>query len=157
MSIQNREIHRLKQQLDYTFSLSSKLPEETIELQSHWAKYLCIQLSGFLEISVRTIFNQYIVDNSSPKIQNYVSSKLKNFQNPKSAKISELAGTFDISWRRRLESDDLEKLRQHIDSIVTNRNQIAHGNDTPGLRLSRVKEWYPSTVQYIKKLEEIVK
>lgn len=156
MSIQTREVFRQKQKLDYIFDLSRKLPDEPMEIRSHWARYLCIQLSGFLEISVRIILTQYIVANSSPKIQRYVLGKIKGFQNPKSARILELVGSFDKSWRERLERGDLERSRQDIDSLVTNRNQIAHGDDTPGLRLSRVQEWYPNIIYYIEELEKLI-
>jgi len=156
MSIQTREVFRLKQKLDYIFELSRKLPDEPMEIRSHWARYLCIQLSGFLEISVRIILTQYIVANSSPKIQKYVLAKIKGFQNPKSAKISELVGSFQKPWRERLERSDLERARQDIDSVVTNRNQIAHGDDTPNLRLSREQEWYPNIIDYIEALEKLI-
>jgi hypothetical protein len=149
--MRNREAVRYKQRLDNLFKQVSALPAD-IELQSHWAKYLCVLVSGFLETSVRAIFSQYASDKAAPYVANYVASRLKRFTNPNMDDILHLASRFNEDWGKCLESATRGELKDAVDSIVANRNLIAHG-ENPGITYVRIKGYYERAVTVIDLIE----
>jgi hypothetical protein len=87
-----QEIQRQKQRLDELFDSARKLSD--VELQSHWSRYLCILVCGFLENSVELCLSEYGKKRSDPAVSNFVSAKLRGFQNPRMSAITELLGAF---------------------------------------------------------------
>jgi hypothetical protein len=125
--MKNREVVRYKQQLDDLFSKISNLPEGA-EMRSHWARYLCIRVSGFLEVSVRSIYSQYAKDKAAPFVANYIEKQLSGFQNPNMEKILNVARAFNPEWADRLEQIVEGEIKDSVVSIVAIRNKIAHGD-----------------------------
>lgn len=150
--MRNREATRYKNQLDDLFVKVTSLSGD-VELQSHWARYLCIRTSGFIETSVRAIYGEYAKNKSHPHIANFVQSKLGSFQNPTMKKILELTHSFDPVWAENLKNDTQGELKDAIDSIVNNRNSIAHGQDVT-ITLASIKEYYKSVIKVIELLEK---
>jgi hypothetical protein len=148
--MKNRELVRKKQHLD---DLSQKIAvfSEDQKLQSEWAKYLCIVVSGFLENSVRILYSEYAKNKSSPSVANFVEAKLKDFQNPKMQKILDLAGLFSQQWKEELNNMATE-VKDAVDSIANNRNKIAHGEDV-GITYSRIKEYYQRALKVVEFIE----
>ena len=81
-----------------------------------------------------------------------VASRLSEFQNPKVGKICELLGAFDpalaATWREALSDEQADA----IDSIVSNRNQIAHGRSI-GLSFDVWNRYYKSALQALARME----
>lgn len=151
--MKNNEVIRAKQKLDKVFAKIDQLPKEDIELQAHWAKYLCILVSGFLENSVRSIYSEYAKKVSkSTKLTNFVESKLKDLQNPKMEKILQLTGSFSREWQSNLEKATEGELKDAINSIVANRNNIAHGEDSR-ITYARIKDYYEKAIKVINMIE----
>lgn len=144
------EITSYKNRLDNLFSLISNIQET--ELRSHWSRYLCVLVAGFVETSVQTIFGDYARKSSSPNVSNYVNSKLKRFTNPNMQDIIELAGIFNSSWREKLEQGSQGELKDAVDSVMANRNKIAHGENI-GITYLRIKEYYNSILKLINLVE----
>jgi hypothetical protein len=69
-----------------------------------------------------------------------VEYELSDFQNPKMGRILELVAKFSLEWRRELDNLD-DEITSAVNSIVSNRNLIAHGQDT-SVTFSMVKHWY---------------
>jgi hypothetical protein len=120
------EVVRHKQRLDKLFDQIRAFSGD-LELQSHWARYLCVLVSGFLETSIRAIYGEYATKKAHQYIVNFVESRLKSFQNPNMEQILQIASLFSPEWRARLELDTEGELKDAVDSIVANRNLIAHG------------------------------
>lgn len=151
--MKNNEVIRAKQKLDKVFAKIDQLPKEDIELQAHWAKYLCILVSGFLENSVRAIYSEYAKKVSkSTKLTNFVESKLKDLQNPRMDKILQLTGSFSREWQSNLEKATEGELKDAINSIVANRNNIAHGEDSR-ITYARIKDYYEKAIKVINMIE----
>ncbi len=140
-----------KQRLDNLFAQISAFSGE-FELQSHWARYLCVLVSGFLEVSICAIFNQFVKNSASPQVANFVKHELDGFQNPKMGKILELMRGFDSQWASELETATEGQLKDAVDSIVANRNQIAHGKDV-GITYTRIKSYYEDTIRVVDLIE----
>ncbi|MBD2453540.1 hypothetical protein H6G80_05560 [Nostoc sp. FACHB-87] len=149
--MKNREVMRAKQKLDNLFEKVNQLPDDN-ELKAHWARYLCILVSGFIENSVRAIYSQYAKNKAIPNIANFVERKLDDLQNPKMEKILQLTGAFSLQWESNLRKATEGELKDAIDSIVANRNNIAHGQDV-GITYATIKDYYEKAFKVIQMIE----
>jgi hypothetical protein len=97
------------------------------ELRAELTKYLCVLLSGLIEVSARDILSRYASRRSSPQVARYVAAQLEFLQSAKVRNLTEAMAAFDPNaaqlWRRGLTDEQVDS----IDSIVSNRHQIAHG------------------------------
>jgi hypothetical protein len=144
------EIVKYHQRLSALFDRIKDIDDH--ELKAHWARYLCILSSGFIETSVRSIYRAYTRNLAHPNIRNYVEAQLRRLQNPKMQQILDVTRAFDRTWADNLETETEGEIKDSIDSIVANRNNIAHGRDV-GVSYSRVKSWYDNIVKLVDTLE----
>jgi len=142
-----------KQRLDTLFSKIKELPSDDFELKSHWARYLCILVSGFLETGIREIYAEYTRKKASPYVVNYVVAQLNSLQNPKMEKILQLARCFNPEWEKSLRESTEGELKDSVDSIVNNRNQIAHGKQT-GITYNTISSYYNDAIKVIELIEK---
>ena len=143
----NIEIVRARQRLDYVFSLVDQLPAEA-EVQSHWARYLCVLVSGFVEKAIRVMYEEYAGAAAAPNVARFVKENLKFFQNPSMGKIVELTRTFNEGWADDLEVFTDGRLKDAVNSIVANRHNIAHG-ETVGISISRMSDYYRGAIEVV--------
>jgi len=145
------EIHRQKQRLDALFKAAGTLTDA--EMQSHWSRYLCVLVSGFLENSVELCLSEFSRRHAHPEVADYVSAKLQGFHNPKMNAILELFGAFSVEWRAKLESATDGQLSDSVNSIVGNRHRIAHG-ESVSLTMSSLSAYYKDALAVVAMLEE---
>jgi hypothetical protein len=145
------EITRQRQRLDELFQKAKKIPDP--ELQSHWSRYLCVLVSGFLENSVRITYTEYARIRADVSVAEFVNNRLRQFQNPKMGSILELTGSFSQEWRYRLEEDTSGQLSESVNSIVGNRHKIAHG-ESVGLSLQTLMQYYGDALRVVALLRE---
>jgi hypothetical protein len=145
------EIKRRQQRIDRLFE-KIRITDDP-EMQSHWTRYLCILISGFLETSLRTIYAGYASNKAAPTVSNYVGSQLEYFQNPNMQKILELAGAFSPKWQAELNCLD-DRVKEAVNSIVNNRNSISHGSDV-GISYGRLKDYYNGALELIDKIQSL--
>lgn len=93
------EVIRRRARLDATFALVVRLNDQ--ELQSEFAKYLCVLVSGFFEQAVRDILLSYAAMNSDQFVTRYVENTIDR-TNLNAQRLEELAGRFSNDWRQRL-------------------------------------------------------
>ncbi|MCZ6677561.1 MAG: HEPN domain-containing protein [Candidatus Poribacteria bacterium] len=148
--MKTREIVEYHQRLLALFERIDEI--EDLELKAHWARYLCILSSGFIETSVRAIYSAYARNKAHSNIVNFVEAQLRRFQNPKMQQILNVTRTFNPSWADNLESETEGEIKASIDSIVANRNNIAHGRNV-GVSYSQIKSWYENVVKLVDILE----
>ena len=84
--MRNIEIERRENRLDSLFKRVGHVTEDP-ELQSHWTRYLCILVSGFLESSIRTMFASFAEKRAQTNVARFVTAQLSFLQNPKMGKI----------------------------------------------------------------------
>ena len=101
-------------------------------MQSHWARYVCVLTSGYVENAVRDVYGSYIRKNScSEAVIRYATKQLEGIQNPRPERLIKIAATFDPSWGRALEAYlDQEYRSDAINSIMSHRHLIAHGRSS---------------------------
>lgn len=78
--------------------------------------------------------------------------QLDRFQNPNMERILQVAGSFDPTWRRELESLE-DRVKDAVDSIVSNRNQISHGENV-GLSLGTMRRYYDGAVVIVEAIQK---
>lgn len=127
--------------------VGSGLPADP-ELLAHWTRYLCVLASGLLEVSIRESFSLYTSGRSEKRVSAYVDRELESFRNPNMEKIVQLMGAFDSSWGRQLKDATDGELKDAVDSIVANRNRIAHG-ESVGLTMSQLRTYYERACRVI--------
>ena len=149
----NAEIIANKDKLDSLFLKIGALSGD-LELQSHWAKYLCVLTSGFLEKSISSIFKEYSRQRSAPPIFNFIEKRTSRFQNVNTEKILQLLESFNPDWADKLKRELEDEVKDSVDSIVANKNSIAHGISV-GITYVRIKKYYENSMILIEKVEEV--
>ena len=142
-----KELQRQRNQLDNLFKKVSILHYD-LELQSHFARYLCILVSGFLENAIIAIYSTYAHNKATPYVANYVTTQLERRQNPNMERILQISGAFNPQWRQDIEHNMSQEVKDSIDSIVNIRNQIAHGIYT-GITYMTIKNYYDNAIKLI--------
>lgn len=142
---------RTRDQIDAVFALAKKqhADEETL---SHWARYLCVLTSGYVEVALRSALREYVSALSHPNVVNYAESKLKGITNLNEESIYQLLGSFNPAWAELFRKRRSDAQKAALDSVVTNRNHIAHGRSV-GLTLTPMAEYYREIVKIIEIIE----
>lgn len=147
------EIHQLKQRLDATFDRVKGVGQDA-ELQSDFAKYLCVLVSGYIERSLIALILEHARGKGAPTLQRFVEQRTKRFTNANASRIQELLGDFDPDWRLELENILVDERKSAIDSIVDLRNTIAHGNPA-GLTYGRICDYYQQAQHVIDQVAKL--
>jgi len=154
--MQSRELARQLQRLRDLLKRTQEACGNNIEMQSHWAKYLCVLTAGFLENALKGIYTDHAHRVVSMPIANFVSSNLSQIRNPKIQKFFDIAGAFKETWKIELENfADLNGRREAIDSIMNQRHLIAHGQShNSNITISQVKDYLDKSVEIIEFIEK---
>ena len=128
---------------------SFKGKEESL---AHWTRYLCVLVSGWLEISVCEIYGDYAEKKSSGHVSHYVSKQLDKFWDPSMDKILALTCDFSPDWMKMLEGATKGEIKAAINSIVSQRNLIAHG-ESSSISFEQLKKYYDKAIEGIRIIE----
>jgi hypothetical protein len=142
-----RELQNQRNKLENLFR-EVRLLQGQPELQAHFARYLCVLVSGFLENAIVAIYTTYARNKAAPFIANYVETQLERFQNPSMEKILQVSESFNPKWRSEIENNLPAEVKDSINSIVNIRNQIAHGGST-GITYITIKNYYDNVLKLI--------
>jgi HEPN superfamily RiboL-PSP-like protein len=140
-----------RQRIEATFDRAAAVTD--LQTQADLARYLCVLTSGFLEQAIRHLYGQHANRSASPRVFRYVERRLEFFQNPNSQKLIALAGDFDQAWRTDLEDFLIDERRDHVDSVVANKNQIAHGENV-GITYMRANDYFESVVEVVEFIDQ---
>jgi len=150
----NREISRQIQQLNALIARTDQVTVGDIEVQSHWAKYICVLSAGLLENALTELYTEYAQGAASEAVSAYVRANLSKIQNPKTSRFVEIASTFKKEWGEELSVFANEDGRKDaLDSIMANRHLIAHGKRSD-ITMARVKEYLGKSIELIEFVEE---
>lgn len=151
--MKNQELSRQLQRLNSLIEKTIGASAGDIELQAHWAKYLCVLCAGFLENSLTEIYTEYAGTSSNRAVAGYVARQLERIQNPKAQAFLSTTYQFKKGWGIALESClDQDGRKEAIDAIMTNRHKIAHGEDSD-ITISRIKDYLAKIIQVIEFME----
>ena len=143
----------LDQVFAYADTVDAFLNDE--ELLAHWAKYICILVSGFLEVALREILGQYVdAQCSDPNVANFVRKVLDGASNPNVDKLLRVTGQFSVEWKAQLRARLTEEQAAAMNNVITNRHAIAHGRDCD-LTYARIKIDYTHVLAAVEHLESV--
>lgn len=141
--------------LDNLFIEVSTLDEGEI-IKAHLARYLCVRTSGYLENVVKSLISNYC-DGSSPQpIQTFVIKRTKHSTNLGYMKLLRLLEEFSNEWKESFESRLTHQQKISLNSVVSNRNSIAHGNPD-SITFNNIKDYYDDIKEVIIILTDIIK
>lgn len=130
-----------------------------LEAQAHWAKYVSVLISGYLEQSIKEILLDHSSRTASPRVARYIEQSWAKSQNMTTEKICTLLDRFDGSWRASFEAwltaDDRRK--GCINALVISRNQIAHGEEsnTTGVTIHSASERFQCACGLVDLIESL--
>ncbi|MCH8310036.1 MAG: hypothetical protein IIB17_06020 [Chloroflexi bacterium] len=152
--MQNRELTRQLQVLKELIRTTRTI--ESIDVQGHWGRYLCILTAGFLENALKAVYSEFVTGSSSPQSANWAISNLKDILTPKAGRFVEVTASFDKRWGEELTEfldADAERRRNAINSIMTTRHTLAHGGTT-GISVAQVQQYLDSSVEVVEFIED---
>lgn len=147
------EVYRLRQVLDNAFDRAARVGDDS-ELQSDFARYLCVLVSGFLEKAIGELVLEHTRRQASPSLQRFVEFQTRRLTNVNAQRLQDLLGTFDSEWRQNLEGFLIDERKDAVDSIVSLKNSIAHGQSV-GVTFVRVKEYYKQILFVVERVAEL--
>jgi hypothetical protein len=152
----NKRIVGVQDRID---SLQAKAKIEPVcldtELQSQIARFLCVLSSGLMEQALIMILTEYAQKRCHADVSRYVSASLSRIRNAKFEDVLIVLRHFSPDWREHFEKKTAPEIKDAIDSIVNNRNQIAHGAQT-GISLVTFMEYYKRLKAFIVELDAFV-
>ncbi|MBI4970103.1 MAG: hypothetical protein HZC25_18465 [Rhodospirillales bacterium] len=148
------KVHSLQKRLDAAFARAIASSSD-LEVQSDYAKYLCVLVSGFLENAITELIVYYAQNRSAPEVSNFVEKQLDHWTNPNTEKIAQLFGQFSSDWFKVITSQLVDEKKDCINSLVSLRHKIAHG-ESVGTSLSQIKKYYKTVQDVVEFLSDIV-
>ena len=142
----------LQEQLIQINRLLDTIPSDTT-VQAHWGRYMCVLAAGFLENALHEVYKDYIGEANSANVERYASWHINHIYTPSSPRFLETAKRFSESWRTDLRAFiGLNGRREAIDTIMKNRNSIAHGGQSV-ISVSDVRKYLAKGVEVIDFIE----
>src|ERR1035437_4206616 len=119
-------------------------------------RFLCVLTSGLIEQVLILGLDDMAKRKSNPRVAKYVSSHLSRIKNAKFEDIMAVLGRFDPDWRKYFEERTEAEVKDAIDSIVNNRNQIAHGGQV-NISLDGFGKFYKALKPFLLELDQFIR
>jgi hypothetical protein len=143
--------------IKYIHGLTRALPINTDSdyFVAELCKYCCILASAAIDVCMEDCLFEYCDRANDQRIANYIKEQLARARNPTVGTVCSVMGFFDVDWKYRLEQFSDQKIRSDIGSIVSNRNEIAHGRNSQ-ISFGRLLPWVTSAVAFCREIERTV-
>ena len=129
-------------------------------VKAHWAKYICVLISGFIEQAIKEIFLEHASSKASPRVYEYIVGTWPKSTNMKCGAIGKVLGHFDKKWETSFKEWVNESERKkEINEIVSWRNAIAHGKEksTSNVTLQSVNNKFQIACSLVDFIDELLK
>lgn len=152
----NLKVRNYLKELDDTFEILNKQKDD--EVRSVISNALCIRLSGLLEVALKSRISDYSEKKSPKEITRFLTQKFKDITNLKSSKLCDVLGQFSESWKEKFEEtfENNSKMKSSLDSLITMRNNYAHGHNT-NISEESLKQYYIDVKSTISLFDTIIK
>lgn len=108
-----------------------------IEAQAHYARYLCVRLSGFAEQSLKTLVTAHARSQASPTVHRFVEERIGKLWGINQVKLKETLESLNPEWWVTLTEKFPEEISA-LHSVGTLRDNVAHGGDN-GIGMPQVQ------------------
>ena len=146
------DAQRIESEITLLFEKAGNSQEE---LQASLARYACVLASSYLEAACRELVVRYVRGRADDSVARYVEFTLGSFRDPNMEKILQLIGRLDAKYRSRLEAEASDRLKDSVDSISANRNNIAHGRRS-GISLGQARSYFDDARTVVGKVRGIL-
>ena len=152
----NIKVSYYLKELDDTFEILNHQCDE--EVKSVISNALCIRLSGLLEVALKSRISDYSERKSPKEINRFLTQKFKDITNLKSSKLCDVVGQFSASWKEKFEDafDNNSQMKSSLDSLITVRNNYAHGQST-NITEKSLKQYYIDVKSAIALFDKIIR
>lgn len=141
--------------LDKLFETVSRLEDD--EIKAHLAKYLCIQTSGYLENVIKELVAEYHNGTCKKSTSNFVTEKIRNLTNIDEIKLAAFLKSFNSEWETKFKTKVSDQYLSSLSSIISQRNQIAHGNaNGSSISFNTMAAYYTDLKEIVKILRTII-
>ena len=141
-----------KRKLDADFTIASTLEGE---IQSVYSRYLCVRVAGFLEACLKEEISLFVEPRCPANIKKYIISTLQSTTNLTHNKIIKALQNFSQDWSEHYAGNVTEEMTQSIGSIYSNRNNIAHGQNS-NITLQQVKKDYENIKHVVQAIHNAI-
>lgn len=117
----------LKQATGLAVNTSGPNAPREEELQSVASDFLYVASAGLVEKGVQSILGAYARENSSESVASYVVDQLGYLTSLNSRDVANLLGSFDMGWKREIDEQVEQEVKDSVNTIKAVRNNIAHG------------------------------
>lgn len=148
------QIENQERKLDKLLSDISTVQDD--ELKAHLSKYFCVRISGYLENALKLLVANYSEGSSQKPVANYLQNDLKNVTNLSEEKIQKVLTKFSEDWCVNFKSKVSEQQLQSLNSIISNRNSIAHGQQD-NISYKVIGQYYSDLKEIVKALKNTIK
>jgi hypothetical protein len=145
----------LKDQLDATFGRIAAIDHSEFELRADFARYLCVLVNGYLEQSIRNACAEYAKRRAQPSVANFVVKATSRLSSLKASSLKEQLLAFDASWQDELDALIVDEVKDAIDSVVSLRHGIAHGQGFD-ITFERISRYYVEVSKAVVSIERMM-
>ena len=151
----NPKVRQYIKELDDQFQLVKKTKDD--EIKSMLTQYLCIRVSGLLETFIKCRISDYALGRVPKEVKRFISGKFKDITNLRSEKLLNVLDSFSNDWFIDFNEhiNDNAQQKTSLDSVVTNRHNIAHGQHQ-NISFKSMEQYYEDVKAVISKLELII-
>jgi len=127
-----------------------------LQLASMLSGYLVVSISGIYEDCIEHLFIQRAGKKNDKEMQNLVKTLIdRHFRNPNYDKVKELVRALDSKQGENILQKIDIKSKQGLNSIVNNKNNIAHG-EVSNATIGDIMGYYQDVLKIFEALEKIL-
>jgi hypothetical protein len=146
------------EQFKWAVEVCAKCGGSTVdpEIASFLSSYLVVMLSGVYEDCIEHLLAQRAARGQDNEVTSYISKSLhETFRNPTFGALVGVLGKFSDQYAQRMREGVQERDAQALDSIVNNKNLIAHGRRSQ-LTVNEVVTFHGGVVRIFELLEGLL-
>lgn len=142
--------------VDNNLNKAKKASVNDMQLASMLSSYLVVLISGIYEDCVEHLIVQRAAKSNDKELENLIKMLIdRQFRNPLYKKIKEIINALDPSYKSKLDSKIDTRSREAINSIVRNKNNVAHGK-TSNATLNDIADYHKRALKIFDALENIL-
>jgi hypothetical protein len=126
-------------------------------IESLIAQYLAALICGIYEDAIEHILDEFVQKTTTTiEIKNFISNSVDNsFRNPDQSNIKRLLKLFNDQWGAQLDRKLQTNNWEALDTIVLNKNRIAHGNIS-NITYPQIKRLFQDSKMIIEEIDSMI-
>ena len=156
MSMKNQYLNGKFSDIDEELKKAEEFSKSDSKIASMLSSYLVVAISGIFEDCVEHLFIERVNKTNDNEIENLVKELIhQDFRNPEYAEIKKFVSYLSSKYGKDLRTKIDDKNITGLNSIVTNKNQVAHGGIS-NATIKDIRTYYKSALRIFEELEKIL-